>query len=127
MSDIENDQRIVINVRYGGFGLSELAHEKLIEWGVPVRASRASEGHYSKDEVVLDLHLGGSGCSDRYGSWLDDDRTHPFLIRLVEELGDKANGSSAELRIVNVPAGVKWQIEDYGGAECVAEEHRTWP
>lgn len=30
--------KLVINRQHGGFGLSEAAYEKLIEWGVPVRA-----------------------------------------------------------------------------------------
>ena len=29
--------KVVINDCYGGFGLSDEAYEKLIEWGVPVK------------------------------------------------------------------------------------------
>lgn len=41
-------------------------------------------------------------------------------------LGDEAGGWFATLRVVEVPAGVEWQIDDYDGLEWVAEKHRTW-
>jgi len=55
-----------------------------------------------------------------------ENRADPKLIQVVEELGDKANGSCAKLEIVEIPDGVDWQIEEYDGNEHVAEKHRTW-
>jgi hypothetical protein len=37
-----------------------------------------------------------------------------------------ANGAHANLKIVEVPPDVEWQIEEYDGNEWVAEKHRTW-
>lgn len=54
------------------------------------------------------------------------ERTDADLIAVVEELGEKANGACASLRVVEVPDGIRWEIEEYDGNEHVAEVHRTW-
>lgn len=56
----------------------------------------------------------------------DIPRDDPALVAAVEELGDAANGDHAELRVVEIPDGTAWQIEDYDGMESIAESHRTW-
>ena len=48
------------------------------------------------------------------------------LVRVVEELGDAANGTCARLQVVDVPDDVEWQIDEYDGVEWVAEKHRRW-
>lgn len=53
-------------------------------------------------------------------------RDHPLLVECVETLGDKANGSVAKLRIVEIPDGIDWEIDEYDGIEQIAERHRTW-
>jgi hypothetical protein len=55
-----------------------------------------------------------------------EDRTDPKLIQVIEELGKKANGSCAKLKIVEIPDGIEWHIHEYDGYEHVAENHRTW-
>ena len=62
--------KVVINTRHGGFGISDLAWRKMIEYG--------HEGERWK---------------------LDDDRHNPILVRVVEELGKEANGELADLEI----------------------------
>lgn len=138
-------QRVVISCCYGGFGISDAAYEKLIEWGVPVRAYKepardpntklflpepANDG-----EVIFDRDLSKEdplsaavrSVSGRYWeTWLSENRTHPLLVRVVEELGEAADGPHAKLKIVEVPADVSWTIEEYDGNEHVAESHRTW-
>jgi hypothetical protein len=54
------------------------------------------------------------------------DRTDPALIAVVEELGYEASGGFADLKVVEIPDDVTWQIEEYDGSEWVAEVHRTW-
>lgn len=58
-------------------------------------------------------------------------RSDPELIRVVEQLGERANGRSfwgqiAELEIIEVPDGVPIQIESYDWNEWIAEKHRIW-
>lgn len=89
--------KIVINVRHGGFGLSDEALER-----------------------YNDL----TGKSVEY--YWDIERDDPALVRVVDEMGQDANGPHAELKIVEVPDGVKWHIHEYDGMEHVAEDHRTW-
>ena len=54
------------------------------------------------------------------------DRTDPMLVQVVEELGDEASGPCAELRVVEIPDGIDWEICEHNGNEHVAERHRTW-
>lgn len=89
---------IVINVRHGGYGLSEDARSRLIDLGV-------SMGEYPYEVP----------------------RDDPNLVRVVREMGPGANGEHAQLIVVKVPDDVDWTIEEYDGYEHIAEKHRTWP
>ena len=55
-----------------------------------------------------------------------DDRTDPLLIEVVEELGEVANGSCAKLKVIEIPDGIDYEIEEYDGNESVHEVHRSW-
>ena len=89
-------QKIVVNKCYGGFGLSSLAKEK-----------------YDKltNSDVYDYQI---------------PRDDPFLIIIVEELGDEANTRFSDLHITEIPDDAEWEIGEYDGQEWVAEKHRTW-
>jgi hypothetical protein len=41
-------------------------------------------------------------------------------------MGDEANGRFSELKVVDIPDDVEWQIDEYDDLEWVAEKHRTW-
>lgn len=56
----------------------------------------------------------------------DFPRDDVHLIQVVEELGEKANGRCAYLKIVEIPDDVEWEIEEYDGNEWIAEKHQTW-
>jgi hypothetical protein len=99
IEEIKGIQRIVINVKYGGFSLSGQAIEM-----------------FKKRAGITD--------PDWYGC--DLARDDPVLVAIVRELGADANGDYAALKIVEVPYGVDWTIEEYDGTEWVAEKHRTW-
>lgn len=88
--------KIVINRCYGGFGLSKEAYE------------------------FLGLEWDG------YGFAYDTKRTDPKLVECVETLGSKANGCFAELKVVEVPDNITWEIDEYDGVETIEEVHRTW-
>ena len=55
-----------------------------------------------------------------------ENRTDPLLIRVIEELGDMANGRCAKLKVVEIPDGTDYIIDEYDGNEHIAEAHRTW-
>jgi hypothetical protein len=55
-----------------------------------------------------------------------NDRTDPILVRVVEEMGEKADGDCAQLKVVEIPDGIEWEIDEYDGTERIAESHRTW-
>lgn len=97
------DQRIVINTRHGGFGLS-------------------NDGAKLYWSIAKSFQLIGPGAFDNYA----ESRTCPILIYVVEAMGESASSRFSRLKIVDVPEGVKWQIEEYDGREWVAEVHRTW-
>jgi hypothetical protein len=144
--------KVVINRCYGGFGLSVAAYEKLAEWGIPVRRyaeeQRDPDGLWipepsNEGGVIFDRELtpvgedafgdiyhkykGEARMARRYwDTWTRDNRTHPLVVRLVEELGDAASGDFAELSIVEIPDGVEYEIGEYDGIEHIAECHRTW-
>ena len=43
-----------------------------------------------------------------------------MLVRCVETLGVEANGACADLKVIKIPAGVEWEVEEYDGNEWVA-------
>ena len=53
-------------------------------------------------------------------------RNDPMLVRVVEELGEAANGKCAELKVIEIPDDVEWEIDEYDGVESVHEVHRSW-
>lgn len=128
--------KIVINKCYGGFGLSDLAYEKLIEYGIPLKDYIQEErnpvtGLYDRKKTEKCIYK-----SDESNSYLgkywevwtrsDEHRTNELVVKVVEELGEKANGKYAELKVIEIPDDVQYQIEEYDGLEWIAEIHRTW-
>lgn len=88
--------KVVINKCYGGFSLSEVAETRY------------------KNETGNDVP---------YWEIPRDDAT---LVSIVEELGEDSWGSFAELKIIEIPDGLEWVIEEYDGDEWVSEQRRTW-
>lgn len=54
------------------------------------------------------------------------DRDDKALVQVVEEKGKEAFGKHAELKIVQIPDDVDWEISEYDGSEHIVEVHRTW-
>lgn len=91
--------KVVINNRYGGFGLSEEAWAKLKSLGI--------QSHYDNNN------------DPKF-------RSSPELLSVVEELGDRVNDKYSKLKIIEIPDDVEWHIEEYDGWESVHEKHRSW-
>lgn len=105
--------KVVINVCFGGFSVSDAVMEKL---GFPITEERVGHNWNYLDNSDFGLE------SPEYKAF----RSDPRLVAAVEELGTAADGALAELRVVELPDGVEWTIEEYDGTEWVAEKHRTW-
>lgn len=136
--------KIVINNCYGGFGLSEtgmqayaarkgltlyLEKDMLFTryWTVPPeqRVAQVSDEQWSKmtdvERIARDKAYTSQTISD-----IDFSRDDPDLVAVVEELGKQANDQFADLKVIEIPDDVEWQIQEYDGYEHVAEVHRTW-
>lgn len=93
-------QKIVINTCFGGFGLSNQALELYkILTGIPP----------AQDITYWEIA-----------------RDNPQLVQIVEQLGERADTRYSQLKVVEIPDDVEWQIEEYDGMEHIAEAHRTW-
>lgn len=55
-----------------------------------------------------------------------DNRSDEILIKVIEELGSKANGKFSKIEIVDIPDDIEWCISDYDGIETIHEKHRSW-
>jgi hypothetical protein len=142
--------KIVINKCFGGFSLSPAGEAEYLkrkgkkaffytqtkykhECGVEEyeRIDKMSDSRsFNIYTVTKDLGkvIKGEAFNEDgiYFSCRDIERNDPDLVAVVEKLGDKANGSCAELSIVDIPDGVEWEISDYDGQESVEEKHRSW-
>jgi hypothetical protein len=144
---IKGVRKVVINNCFGGFGLS---HEGILAYlnkcGKPVwveanekfgglipftyylvppeeRVGEAADWH-SMSMTERQAH--NAAYSKQTFHDRDLARDDPYLVQVVEELGARANGRHAELKVVAIPADVDWEIDEYDGNETVAEKHRTW-
>jgi hypothetical protein len=41
-------------------------------------------------------------------------------------MGKQSWGAYSQLKVVEIPDGVEWEIAEYDGSEHIAEKHRTW-
>ena len=132
--------KVVYNAKFGGFGLSREACERYWEikgqqvwieqneqfksfdmftvWLVP------PEKRLTKPEPWYSAPVEERVAFNKQYSeqtWSGDDvaRHDPILVQVVEELGDKANGSCARLAIDEVSGPYK--IDEYDGLETVVE------
>lgn len=102
-------QKIVINSEHGGFALSKKAQDMYCaSKGIDAGKWNSEFGFYEKFD-----------CNQL-------ERDDPVLVQIVETLGTDASGDFSSLKIVEIPEDVKWIVEEYDGAEWVAESHRTW-
>lgn len=133
--------KIVINSCYGGFSLSPAA----------MKAYYAKKGRpcyffkgINEYEMIQDKDLTNernmsvwtafdveNPTSASWGhNYLDsrpDNRTDPDLISAIEAVGLKeSSGSCADLRIIEIPDDIKYEIDDYDGIETIHERHQTW-
>jgi len=126
---------VVINRCYGGFSISVGALEELYKMKSDVLEKIPIKEYFQKDETqeYMDGHIKMCGLvvKDSQVISLKDRRDklvrgNKDLITVIKKLGDKANGQCAKLEVIEVPADVEWEIDEYDGMESVEETHRSW-
>jgi hypothetical protein len=132
-------KKIVINKCFGGFSLSDEAYEMYLKlkkikfykyhnifgsdyYRVPKQKYDKYKNLWrNKDGDYRRINARNWFLSDR-----DIERDDKYLIKVVEKLGEKANGKFAELKIVEIPDNVDWEIDEYDGNEIIDEVHKSW-
>ena len=110
--------KIVINSDYGGFSLSDLAIEIYADRkGIKLKKEKNTFGG-----IILFTNV----VTNEDFESRDIERNDPILVKIVEELGSKSFGFAANLKIVEIPDDVNWEVIQYDGLEHIAEKHRTW-
>lgn len=104
--------KVVINKRYGGFGISLKAAERMAELG--------------SKYAIEELEYYKSKGNERWYGGISIDRSDPILVQVVEELGEESFDERSSLKIVTIPDDVEYEIMDYDGMESVHEKHRVW-
>ena len=113
-------KKVVINSEHGGFSLS---NEAIRLYGKKAGLKLVEDGpdKYGYIHFYVDYVNDGNYFLEH-----DLERDDPHLVSVVEELGSKANGKYASLKIVEIPDDVEFDVPEYDGMEWVAEKHRTW-
>lgn len=147
--------KVVINVCFGGFGISPEAALWLLERGYDEPEFKTPINDYygpnHKDEGLLgkttqlkefrkylktpknkrqvrsSLFITTFSPDEKFVlSTRPENRSHPLLIECVETLKEDSWGACGQLKVVEIPDGVDYTIEEYDGNEHIAERHRTW-
>lgn len=143
----EKKMKVVINKCYGGFGLSLKAQKEYLKLIGKEAFFYASDykGTVLTHVKMKDLegksmfsHTLTKDFGDSFTNLSNEDyneygfsdyeikRDDPNLIKVVEKLGDEASGDCGSLKIVEIPDGISWEIDEYDGMESVEEIHRSW-
>ncbi len=149
LNEIQGVRYVVINTQHGGFDLSNQGVRRYLEikglefwaeennrfgglvgpryWLVPeeqrLNDPEATQWH---SMTLTERQQHNQTYSQQVFCARELDRDDPVLVQVIRELGSEASGRHAELKVVEIPADVEWQIEEYDGLEWVAEKHRTW-
>lgn len=103
--------KIVLNMCYGGFSLSREA--------VLLGREISGDPNWGVQCIKGDIVDPNSTINHDYGDIMDVERKDPVLIQVVEQLGsEKASGIGAKLKVVDIPKGTLYRIEECDGYEC---------
>lgn len=115
--------KIAINKCFGGFSLSDEAHEMLVSLGVKLYENwEELEARENKDEAWV--VKAGPYSLGKYANSIE--RTDERLINVIETLGKKASGMCGNVKVISIPDNIDYEIDDYDGMETIHEKHRSW-
>lgn len=100
--------KIVYNSCYGGYSLSDEAAQLYCKLkGIPEPEGDDKYKYYNFGYSI--------------------ERDDPVLVQVVEQLGNRANGRCAKLRIEYLPEGTLYRIQEYDGMEWIeTQEDIEW-
>lgn len=89
-------------------------------------------GYKLSDEACAML-----GVTEPYSFYPYEDRILPKLVQVVEFLQERASGTGADLRVLQVPDELQtqdefgrpvfnWHLSERDGYEVIRENHRAW-
>jgi hypothetical protein len=104
-------KKVAYNNCFGGFGISREAGEWLIQNGI-------EEPYKSKIKDELENHW--------FGFMFDKNRTHQLLIKVVETLGEDANGMLANISIAELHDKTIYRISCFDGFETIETLDGDW-
>lgn len=145
--------KVVINACYGGFSISKKCAELMAKMGD--KTAKAELDEWAKKKKHIDRFLKTGKWDKKVLSKSEIDfmeidakyhkaptfhgygyiggpasgyeRNSATLVAAVEKLGsEKASGECSELKIVEIPDGIDWEISEYDGREWVNEKHQSW-
>lgn len=109
--------KVVINSDWGGFSVSR----ELVLWA----RNHTGDPNWGGKCIKGDLYEDGRPVDCDYGYIHSIARTDPVLVEGVETLGAAAaSGPKASLKIVEIPDGIEYEIDDYDGRESIHERHQ---
>ncbi len=145
------EKKIVICASFGGFGISKEGQMKLYKMGDQHIKEIKLQDYFKADRynsTKIDIYGQVKWCENeeikRHADTcemnilfdkeiiISDDhrdsqnRTCPNLVKIVEKMGQRANGQHAKLKVIKIPTNIKYFIDEYDGNETVHEEHRSW-
>lgn len=137
--------KIAINRCYGGFSLSHKAIEMLMKRkGLGCYRYKQTKFSYydgvneytrlDGDESASFVHYSTADLgkkiekipNENYWYYGNLERTDRDLISVIEKLGDEASGEFGSVKVIEIPDGVDWEIDDYDGVESIHEKHSVW-
>ena len=136
--------KVILNKRYGGFGVSQEAYElyakkKGIEIFSYKLECRNDKPIYRKTDMGSSIFT--ITFTKDFGDYveLSDDnsekyilelrgnhREDPVLIEVVEELGERADSPFSKLVVVDIPDGMEYEIDEYDGVETLHQKVEKW-
>lgn len=122
IDELKGIRKVVVNKQPGGtYELSFAALEMYlqranIDYRISTTTDRDRLQKYGPDLIVWGKPFPSS--SPR--------RDDPYLVSVVEDLGEKANGPNSLLKVIRIPNNIEWRIKSFYGEEWIEERATIW-